>query len=135
MSQRDGYLKDDRGFEFSTAPASRLSETWTQDRWVIDFDVLISQPRYLFLQEQQIAKLFLILLTFLRKLISSIFASILTAFLRFQELHDIRAAYSKSKTFYVCYIYFKSQWHKGSLYWLFFCFCLWQNTRIHWRRT
>ena len=34
MSQRDGYLKDDLGFEFSTDPASRLSETWTQDRRV-----------------------------------------------------------------------------------------------------
>lgn len=27
MSQRDGYLKDDRGFEFSTDPASRQSGT------------------------------------------------------------------------------------------------------------
>ena len=68
-----------------------------------------SSPRYLFLQKQEIAKLFfnLILLTFLLTLIWSIFASILTAFLCFrQELHDIRAAYSKSKTFYIFYIIF-----------------------------
>ena len=69
MSQRDGYLKDDRGFEFNTDPASRLIGTWTQDHRVASSDVLISRPCYLFSQEQEIAKLFFILLTFLLRLI------------------------------------------------------------------
>ena len=72
-----------------------------------EFEVLISRSRYLFLLEQEIAKLFfnLILLTFLLTLISSIFSSTLTAFLRSRNFTIFELLTAKVRLFaYVTYI-------------------------------